>query len=90
MDKIKLTEEQIKKVKDVIREDVENVIDNYISYEWSGSDYCEKTMDDIDDDSFDIVPKSNPPYKINSNVYEEFLKNLVDHIYSGMEFKPYE
>jgi hypothetical protein len=89
-----MKEEEVKIVKDIIRMIVENHIDSQINYEWVGSDFTERLMDNLPIDkkmSFvRIVQNSSSDVQFDNELYQKFLTHLTEFIYKGLNFETEE
>ena len=89
-----MKEEEVKIVKDIIRMIVENHIDSQINYEWEGSDFTERLMDNLPIDkkmSFvRIVQNSSSDVQFDNELYQKFLTHLTEFIYKGLNFETEE
>jgi hypothetical protein len=89
-----MDKEEVEIVKETIKMLVEDHIDSQINYEWEGSDFTERIMDNLPIDrkmSFDrIVQKDESRMKFDNQVYQKFLKHVTDFIYESLEFETEE
>jgi hypothetical protein len=87
-------EEEVKIVKDIIRMIVEDHIDSQINYEWEGSDFTDRLMDNLPIDkkmSFDrIEQNSSSDVQFDNELYQKFLTHLTEFIYKGLKFETEE
>jgi hypothetical protein len=85
-----MTEEEIQIVKDTIKMIVEEHIDSQINYEWVGSDFTERLMNELPIDrkmSFvEIVQNSSGGGSFDHELYRKFLTHLTEFIFGGLEF----
>jgi hypothetical protein len=85
-----MTEEEIEIVKDTIKMIVEEHIDSQINYEWVGSDFTERLMNELPIDrkmSFvEIVQNSSGGGSFDYELYRKFLTHLTEFIFGGLEF----
>ena len=85
-----MTEEEIKIVKSTIRNIFEEHIDSQINYEWEGSDFTERLMNDLPIDkkmSFvEITQNSSGDVQFDNELYQKFLTHLSEFIFGGLEF----
>jgi hypothetical protein len=85
-----MTEEEIKIVKSTIKNIVEEHIDSQINYEWEGSDFTERLMNELPIDkkmSFvEITQNSSSDVQFDSELYQKFLTHLTEFIFGGLEF----
>jgi hypothetical protein len=86
-----MKEEEIKIVKDIIKMIVEDHIDGQLNYEWEGSDFTERLMDNLPIDnkmSFDrIVQDHESKVPFDNELYQKFLNHTTDFIYSSLKFE---
>jgi hypothetical protein len=89
-----MKEEEVKIVKDIIRMIVEDHIDSQINYEWEGSDFTDRLMDNLPIDkkmSFDrIEQNSSSDVQFDNELYQKFLTHLTEFIYKGLKFETEE
>jgi hypothetical protein len=89
-----MTQEEIEIVKKTIYSVVEGHIDSEINYEWVGSDFTERIMDNLPIDkkmSFvRIVQNSSSDVQFDNELYVKFLNHITDFLYSGLEFETKE
>lgn len=89
-----MKEEEVKIVKDIIRMIVEEHIDGQINYEWEGSDFTDRLMDNLPIDkkmSFDrIEQNSSSDVQFDNELYQKFLTHLTEFIYKGLKFETEE
>lgn len=89
-----MKEEEVKIVKDIIRMIIEDHIDSHINYEWEGSDFTDRLMDNLPIDkkmSFvRIEQNSSNDVEFDNELYVNFLTNLTEFIYSGLKFETEE
>ena len=85
-----MTEEEIEIVKDTIRNIVEEHIDSQINYEWVGSDFTERLMNDLPIDNkmsfVEITQNSSGDVQFDNELYQKFLTHLSEFIFGGLEF----
>jgi hypothetical protein len=85
-----MTQEEIEIVKSTIRNIVEEHIDSQINYEWEGSDFTERLMDDLPIDekmSFEVISQSSSSdVQFDNELYQKFLTHLTEFIFGGLEF----
>jgi hypothetical protein len=85
-----MTEEEVKIVKSTIRNIVEEHIDSQINYEWEGSDFTERLMNELPIDkkmSFvEITQNSSSDVQFDNELYQKFLTHLSEFIFGGLEF----
>ena len=85
-----MTEEEIKIVKSTIRNIVEEHIDSQINYEWVGSDFTERLMNDLPIDNkmsfVEITQNSSGDVQFDNELYQKFLTHLSEFIFGGLEF----
>jgi hypothetical protein len=67
-------------VKKSVREIINGVMSEYISYEWSGSDFSEKVSDVS---GVDVV-ETETTMKLDTELYEKFLNHLTEVVCSGL------
>jgi hypothetical protein len=86
-----MTQEEIKLVKDTIKSIVEEHIDSQINYEWEGSDFTERLMNELPIDkemSFDrIVQKNESKVTFDNELYQKFLNHTTDFIFNSLNFE---
>jgi hypothetical protein len=86
-----MTQEEIKLVKDTIKSIVEEHIDGQINYEWEGSDFTERLMNELPIDkeiSFDrIVQKNESKITFDNELYQKFLNHTTDFIFNSLGFE---
>jgi hypothetical protein len=89
-----MTQEEIEIVKKTIYSVVEGHVDSEINYEWVGSDFTERIMDNLPIDkkmSFvRIVQNSSSDVQFDNELYVKFLNHITDFLYSGLEFETEE
>jgi hypothetical protein len=89
-----MKEEEVKIIKDIIRMIVEDHIDSQINYEWEGSDFTDRLMDNLPIDkkmSFDrIEQNSSSDVQFDNELYQKFLTHLTEFIYKGLKFETEE
>jgi hypothetical protein len=89
-----MKEEEVKIVKDTIYSVVEGHIDSEINYEWVGSDFTDRIMDNLPIDkkmSFvRIVQNSSSDVQFDNELYQKFLTHLTEFIYGGLKFETEE
>jgi len=89
-----MTQEEIEIVKKTIYSVVEGHVDSEINYEWVGSDFTERIMDNLPIDkkmSFvRIVQNSSSDVQFDNELYVKFLNHITDFLYSGLEFETKE
>lgn len=85
-----MTEEEIKIVKSTIRNIVEEHIDSQINYEWVGSDFTERLMNELPIDNkmsfVEITQNSSGDVQFDNELYQKFLTHLSEFIFGGLEF----
>ena len=85
-----MTEEEIEIVKSTIRNIVEEHIDSQINYEWEGSDFTERLMNELPIDnkmSFEVISQnSSNEVPFDYELYRKFLTHLTEFIFGGLEF----
>jgi len=85
-----MTEEEIKIVKSTIRNIVEEHIDSQINYEWEGSDFTERLMNELPIDNkmsfVEITQNSSSDVQFDNELYQKFLTHLSEFIFGGLEF----
>ena len=85
-----MTEEEIEIVKDTIRNIVEEHIDSQINYEWVGSDFTERLMNELPIDNkmsfVEITQNSSGDVQFDNELYQKFLTHLSEFIFGGLEF----
>jgi hypothetical protein len=86
-----MKEEEIKIVKGIIKTIVEDHIDSQINYEWEGSDFTERIMDNLPIGkkmSFDrIVQNSSSDVQFDNVLYQKFLDHITDFIFESLKFE---
>ena len=86
-----MSEEEIEIVKDTIKIIVEDHIDSQINYEWVGSDFTDRIMDNLPIDkkmSFvRIVQNSSSDIQFDNELYVKFINHLTEFLYSGLKFE---
>ena len=86
--------EEIEIVKKTIYSVVEDHIDSQINYEWVGSDFTERLMNELPIDkkmSFvEIVQNSSSDVQFDNELYVKFLNHITDFLYSGLKFETEE
>lgn len=89
-----MTQEEIEIVKNTIYSVVEGHIDSEINYEWVGSDFTDRIMDNLPIDkkmSFvRIVQNSSSDVQFDNELYQKFLTHLTEFIYKGLKFETEE
>ena len=89
-----MNEEEVKIVKNVIYSVVEGHVDSEINYEWVGSDFTDRIMDNLPIDkkmSFvRIVQNSSSDVQFDNELYQKFLTHLTEFIYKGLKFETEE
>ena len=85
-----MTEEEIKIVKSTIRNIVEEHIDSQINYEWVGSDFTERLMNELPIDNkmsfVEITQNSSGDVQFDNELYQKLLTHLSEFIFGGVEF----
>lgn len=82
---IKIMEkEKIELVKSVVKGIIENTIDNYINYEWEGSDFVERINSELPD--FQVEEKKGE-FFFDDNSYHLFVNSITDFICSTLKEK---
>ena len=77
---VKLKRKIMENVKNSVKEIINGVMNEYISYEWSGSDFSEK----VSDESGVNVVETEPTMKLDKELYEKFVNHLTEVICSGL------
>jgi len=89
-----MKEEEVKIVKKTIYSVVEDHIDSEINYEWVGSDFTERIMDNLPIDkkmSFvRIVQNSSSDVQFDNELYVKFLNHITDFLFNGLKFETEE
>jgi hypothetical protein len=89
-----MKQEEIEIVKKTIYSVVEGHIDSEINYEWVGSDFTDRIMDNLPIDkkmSFvRIVQNSSSDVQFDNELYQKFLTHLTEFIYKGLNFETEE
>jgi hypothetical protein len=67
-------------VKNSVKEIINGIMGEYISYEWSGSDFSEKVSDVS---GVDVV-STEPTMELDKELYEKFLNHLTEVVCSGL------
>ena len=86
-----MKQEEIEIVKKTIYSVVEGHIDSEINYEWVGSDFTDRIMDNLPIDkkmSFvRIVQNSSSDVQFDNELYVKFLNHITEFLYSGLKFE---
>ena len=89
-----MKEEEVKIVKKTIYSVVEDHIDSEINYEWVGSDFTDRIMDNLPIDkkmSFvRIVQNSSSDVQFDNELYVKFLNHITEFLYGGLKFETEE
>ena len=89
-----MKEEEVKIVKDTIKMIVEDHIDSEINYEWVGSDFTDRIMDNlpiVKKMSFvRIVQNSSSDVQFDNELYVNFLNHLTEFLFNGLKFETEE
>jgi hypothetical protein len=89
-----MSEEEIQIVKDTIKMIVEEHIDSQINYEWVGSDFTERLMNELPIDrkmSFvEIVQNSSGEVSFDHELYRKFINHMTEFIFGGLKFETEE
>ena len=92
--KIYMSEEEIEIVKDTIKIIVEDHIDSQINYEWVGSDFTDRVMDNLPIGkkmSFvRIVQNSSGEVSFDYELYQKFINHMTEFIFGGLKFETEE
>ena len=85
-----MTEEEVKIVKGTIKNIVEEHIDSQINYEWEGSDFTERLMNELPIDNkmsfVEITQNSSSEIQFDNELYQKFLTHLTEFIFGGLNF----
>ena len=85
-----MTQEEVKIVKGTIRNIVEEHIDSQINYEWEGSDFTERLMNELPIDNkmsfVEITQNSSSEIQFDNELYQKFLTHLTEFIFGGLNF----
>ena len=89
-----MTQEEVKIVKGTIRNIVEEHIDSQINYEWEGSDFTERLMNELPIDNkmsfVEITQNSSSEIQFDNELYQKFLTHLTEFIFGGLKFETEE
>jgi hypothetical protein len=89
-----MTEEEIKIVKSTIRNIVEEHIDSQINYEWVGSDFTERLMNELPIDNkmsfVEITQNSSGEVSFDYELYRKFINHMTEFIFGGLKFETEE
>ena len=89
-----MTEEEIKIVKSTIRNIVEEHIDSQINYEWVGSDFTERLMNELPIDNkmsfVEITQNSSGEVSFDYELYQKFINHMTECIFGGLKFETEE
>ena len=67
-------------VKNSVKEIINGIMSEYISYEWSGFDFSDK----VSDESGVNVVSVKPTMELDKELYEKFLNHLTEVVCSGL------
>ena len=86
-----MKKKEIKIVKDTIKCIIEEHIDSQLNYEWEGSDFTERLMNELPmDESFTfdrIVQGKESKVTFDNELYQKFLNHTTDFIYDSLKFE---
>ena len=89
-----MKEEEVKIVKNTIYSVVEGHIDSEINYEWVGSDFTDRMMDNLPIGkkmSFvRIVQNSSGEVSFDYELYQKFINHMTEFIFGGLKFETEE
>ena len=77
------------KVKETIEMIVKDNIESQINYEWGGSDFHSRLMDNLPMDEMDfktITEKSSGDVTFDNDLYEKFVNHVTEFIYGNLQF----
>lgn len=69
------------KVKETIKGMINGIMGDYITYEWSGSDFSERVSDES---GVNVVDKERS-VELDMDLYNKFVEHLTEHLCSGLE-----
>jgi hypothetical protein len=85
-----MSQQEVQQVKETIQMIVKDHIDGMFHYEWDGSDFNSRLMDNLPMDkmSFEMIKNKDGGGKVpfNKELYDKFLNHISEYIFDDLQF----